>query len=331
LDLIKNKKSSLPIDTNGLLNVNTKAPEIVGIYKWLNTDRELKISDLKGKVVLIDFWTYTCINCIRTLPHITRWYEKYKDQGFIVIGVHTPEFEFEKDTKNVENAIKQYNIHYPVAQDNDYKTWNNYSNQYWPAKYLIDAKGNIKKFHFGEGAYEEMEMAIQLLLKQAGKNIKAKVDSMPDETPKIRLSPEAYLGSRRMQYYYPSGSLASGSKDFILSDVIPSNSFSLGGGWKIEDENAVTIKNSVLNYNFYANKVFLVLRPGVSKNSKVKVYLNGKLVDDSNAGADVKNGEIIIDSDRLYNLIDLKSKPGSHILKLEFEDSGIQVFAFTFG
>ncbi len=331
LDLIKNKKSSLPIDTNGLLNVNTKAPEIVGIYKWLNTDRELKISDLKGKVVLIDFWTYTCINCIRTLPHITRWYEKYKDQGFIVIGVHTPEFEFEKDTKNVENAIKQYNIHYSVAQDNDYKTWNNYSNQYWPAKYLIDAKGNIKKFHFGEGAYEEMEMAIQLLLKQAGKNIKAKVDSMPDETPKIRLSPEAYLGSRRMQYYYPSGSLASGSKDFILSDVIPSNSFSLGGGWKIEDENAVTIKNSVLNYNFYANKVFLVLRPGVSKNSKVKVYLDGKLVNNSSAGVDVKNGEATIDSDRLYSLIDLKSKPGSHMLKLEFKDSGIQVFAFTFG
>ncbi len=330
LDLIKNNKTSIIQDTSGLLNVNVKAPEIIGISNWLNS-KPLTLRELKGKVVLVDFWTYTCINCIRTLPHVTSWYEKYKDQGFVVLGIHTPEFEFEKDTKNVENAIKQYNIIYPVAQDNDFATWNNYSNQYWPAKYLIDSNGNIRKFHFGEGEYEEMEMAIQLLLRQAGKNVEENVEEMPDETPRVRLSPETYLGSKRMQYYYPSGNLPNGSREFALSENLSQNTFSLEGAWRIEDENAVAIKDSVLSYNFYANKVFLVLRPGEAKNSKIKVYLDGKLVSQENAGEDVKNGEITIDTDRLYNLIDLKGNTGTHILKLEFEDSGIEIFAFTFG
>ncbi len=331
LDLLKNNKSTLPTDTKGLLNVNIKAPEVVGINNWLNTEKEIKIADLKGKVVLVDFWTYTCINCIRTFPHVTSWYKKYQDQGFVVLGIHTPEFEFEKDTKNVENAIKQYKINYPVGQDNNYATWNNYSNRYWPAKYLIDANGNIRKFHFGEGEYEEMEMAIQLLLKEAGKSVEVKVDNMEDNTSSLRISPETYLGSKRMQYYYPSGSLGVGSKDFTLSPVISQNSFSLGGFWEIKEENAVTIKDSVLTYNFSANKVFLVLRPGDSKTSKVKVYLDGELVNNANSGSDVVKGELTIDTDRLYNLIDLKGKSGSHILRLDFEDTGIEVFAFTFG
>lgn len=331
LDLLKNNKKSIEKDSSGLLNVNIKAPEIVGINNWLNTEKEIKIADLKGKVVLVDFWTYTCINCIRTLPHVTSWYEKYKNQGFVVLGIHTPEFEFEKDTKNVENAIKQYKINYPVGQDNDFATWDNYSNRYWPAKYLIDANGNIRKFHFGEGEYEEMEMAIQLLLKEAGQSVEVEVDTMVDKPSSLRVSPETYLGSKRMQYYYPTGNLNVGSKDFTLSPVISQNSFSLGGFWEIEDENAVTIKDSVLTYNFSANKVFLVLRPGDSKASKVKVYLDGKLVNNANSGTDVTNGELTVDTDRLYNLIDLKGKAGSHLLKLEFEDNGIEVFAFTFG
>ncbi len=169
LDVLKGRKpSNVTTDARGLFNENKPAPEFVGITKWLNTDKPLTLKDLKGKVVLVDFWTYTCINCIRTLPHVTSWYDKYKDQGFVVIGVHTPEFQFEKETKNVENAIKQYKINYPVPQDNDFATWNAYDNQFWPAEYLIDAKGTIRRTHFGEGKYDEMEMAIQTLLKESG-------------------------------------------------------------------------------------------------------------------------------------------------------------------
>ena len=159
-----NKNIIMVTPSSSLPNLGP-APEFAGIEKWLNSDRPLTMRELRGKIVLIDFWTYTCINCIRTLPFVTRWYEKYKDKGFVVVGVHTPEFEFEKNTNNVLGAIKQYNITYPVAQDNDYKTWRAYDNHYWPAKYLIDVKGNIRYTHFGEGEYEETEMHIKTLLK----------------------------------------------------------------------------------------------------------------------------------------------------------------------
>lgn len=314
-----------------LFNSNSMAPELTGGTKWLNTKNPLELSDLKGKVVLVDFWTYTCINCIRTLPHVTDWYEKYKDKGFVVIGVHTPEFEFEKDSNNVQNAIKMFNIHYPVVLDNNYSIWNNYNNQYWPAEYLIDANGNIRRIEFGEGEYDKMEMAIQELLKEAGQKVSSKLQNMLDQTPKTQLSPETYLGSDRMQYYFPNGNTGNVVQNFTLSESIPQNSFSLGGSWTITPDNAQTGANATLNYSFFADKVYLVLNPGSSKNAKVKIFLDGKLVDSSNAGADVQNGIINIDSDRLYNLIDLKGKTGAHILKLEFETQGTEVFAFTFG
>ena len=157
LNKLKGNQSKESIDSSSLFNTNAPAPDFIGITKWLNTDKPLTIKSLKGKVILVDFWTYTCINCIRTLPYVTSWYEKYKDKGFVVVGVHTPEFQFEHETQNVLNAIKMYSIHYPVAQDNDYATWNNYSNQYWPAEYLIDVNGNVRRVHFGEGEYDKTE------------------------------------------------------------------------------------------------------------------------------------------------------------------------------
>ncbi len=162
---IGNKKSG----TKSSLPVYGVAPEFTGIMHWLNTDTPLTMKDLRGKVVLVDFWTYSCINCIRTLPFVTSWYEKYKDQGFVVVGVHTPEFEFEKKTTNVEGALKQYAIKYPVAQDNDFGTWRAYNNRYWPAHYLIDTEGNIREYHFGEGNYAETERAIQTLLQESNR------------------------------------------------------------------------------------------------------------------------------------------------------------------
>ncbi len=328
-DMKEKVKKEMPAVSSALPNLGN-APEFTGINKWLNTDKALSLKSLKGKVVLIDFWTYTCINCIRTLPFVTGWYEKYKDQGFVVVGVHTPEFEFEKKTENVLQAIEQYNIHYPVAQDNDYATWTAYSNQYWPAEYLIDAKGVIRKVHFGEGQYDEMEKAIQELLKEKGSQINQNLIEMPDQTPKAEYSPETYLGSSRMQYYYPSGTINNGKQILTLSKNIPQNSFSLGGEWIVNGDNSVSGQNAVLEYNFFAKKVFLVLRPGsANKIGEVKVFLDGKLVNVFTEGEDVKNGIVTVDKDRLYNLIQLKN-PQNHLLKLEFTP-GIEVFAFTFG
>ncbi len=333
LDKLRGKISlSNPLGP-GLFNADTPTPDFVGINQWLNTKKTLTMADLKGKVVLVDFWTYTCINCLRTLPHVTAWYDKYKNQGFVVIGMHTPEFAFEKETINVERAIKQFGIHYPVGQDNDYATWNNFSNQYWPAEYLIDANGRIRRTHFGEGEYDQTEMAIQQLLKESGKKISSPLEKIPDQTPTSQLSPETYLGAKRMQFYYPSGTTGMGQHTFTLSDPNP-NSFSLGGIWNIADETAVAHKGSLLNYRFFADKVFIIFRPAstqIIKDQKVKIFLDGKLIDKQSAGQDVKDGFVTIDTDRLYNIVDLHGKTGEHLLKLEFESDGVQAFTFTFG
>ncbi len=327
-------------DMGGLPNLG-RAPEFTGITKWLNPEQTLTMKDLKGKVVLVDFWTYTCINCIRTLPHVTGWYDKYgpggpfapqnKDSGFVVVGVHTPEFEFEKDTQNVLNAISQYKIHYPVAQDNNYATWNAYSNQYWPAEYLIDAKGNIRHTHFGEGEYDQTEKDIQSLLKEANKSVSPGTLNIPDQTPGGQMSPETYIGSSRDQYIYPDGQVQDGTKTFSLANNIPVNRFSLGGQWMIDKEEGISGQGAVLDYNFLANKVFLVIHPPEGQVAKVKVMLDGKEIDQTNAGDDVKDGVVTVDTPRLYNLINLQGKKGTHLLHLEFQTPGIQVFAFTFG
>ncbi len=321
----------------GVSNLNdqgVRAPEIVGIEHWLNLPADkasFSLKELRGKVILIDFWTYTCINCIRTLPHVTSWYERYKNQGFVVIGVHTPEFEFEKNTDNVAAALKQYGIRYPVAQDNSYATWNAYSNQYWPAEYLIDGKGIIRKTHFGEGNYDEMEASIVDLLKEAGKNVANSGEDLPDTTPIRSNSPETYLGAQRMEYLFPSGGINPGEHTFILERDIPQNTFSFGGDWDISQEYAVSSVKSVIEYNFDANNVNLVMTPGKNSYGRVKVLLDGKVLKASQAGSDVKDGVINVDRDRLFNIVDLHGKPGKHIIRLEFETPGIEAFAFTFG
>lgn len=325
LDRIGGRDSSMlggsfnPMNDEGdtIFNANSPAPELTGINNWLNSD-PLTLESLKGKVVLIDFWTYTCINCIRTLPHVTSWYEKYKDDGLVVIGVHTPEFEFEKDTKNVADALEKYNITYPVAQDNDYKTWRAFSNRYWPAKYLIDKNGTIRYYHFGEGKYDETERAIQLLLEETGRNVPQDFSTMPDESPTVRVSPETYLGSQRMEYLYPNGSTRNGEQAFTLSPNIPVSTFSLGGTWDVQNEYSKSIKDSVLQIRFYAKNVFLVMRPISTESGTVKVYVDGTL-----------EKTLTIESDALYDLVK-NPEYGEHVLRLEFSP-GIEVFAFTFG
>jgi len=327
LNELKGNGGSTRTNTNDdLFNENFKAPEFTEISNWIDSE-PLTMASLKGKVVLIDFWTYTCINCIRTMPYLTSWDEKYRDKGLIIVGVHTPEFEFEKKTSNVENAIKQYKIKYPVAQDNDFATWNAFNNQYWPAKYLIDANGIVRYSHFGEGDYDKTEEAIQRLLKEAGNSVNEKIG--PDKSSFNRnSSPETYLGSQRMLYLVPNGKAKKGTQQFTISPNIPKNKFTFGGTWNIDNEYSESLQNSILEYNFNAQKVFLVMRSTDGKPKKIKVLIDNK-DSGTNSGKDVVNGTVTVNSDRLYELITLP-KVENRKLRLEFEN-GIEVFAFTFG
>ncbi|HZZ98879.1 MAG TPA: cytochrome c biogenesis protein DipZ [Candidatus Saccharimonadia bacterium] len=306
------------------------APDFTGGGTWLNSP-PLTIAQLKGKVVLVDFWTYTCINCIRTLPFVTAWYDKYKDQGLVVIGVHTPEFEFEHDTNNVKNAIKQFNIHYPVVQDNDYRIWNAYTNQYWPAEYFIDAKGEIRKEHFGEGDYDANEKFIQQLLSEITNNVSSQTLNMPE--PKIQANtPETYLGYNRIDRF---GSNEEITKDadavYTIPTNLPTNSFAYEGKWNVGGDFAMPEQGSALNFMIDAKNVYLVMKPRVSGAvGRVKVFLDGSVVPTDAAGDDVKNGVVTVNADRLYTILKLGT-PGKHTLRLEFLDSNLDAFAFTFG
>lgn len=341
LDTLKEKKDmknkekevnklmpNIIIPQSGLPVLGT-APEFVGISRWLNSE-PLTMAQLKGKVVLVDFWTYTCINCIRTLPHVTGWYEKYKGKGFVVVGVHTPEFEFEKNTTNVANAIRQFGITYPVAQDNEYATWRAYDNHYWPAKYLVDAQGKVRWIHFGEGKYDEAEQAIQALLTEAGTEATGEMSQIKDQTPRVRLTPETYLGSLRMERFSSNEPRTEGLKDYTLPRYLTINYFAYGGKWDIQSDHSVTGKDAVLRFRYFANKVFLVMTPK-SKNGRVKVLLDGKGVEEEHQGKDVKNAYIIFDEPRLYELIDDQGAITDHELRLEFESEGTKIYAFTFG
>ncbi len=322
----RSDNSSYPSATLGNYG---KAPEIIPGGEWINSN-PLLISSLRGKVVLVDFWTYTCINCIRTLPYLKDWNEKYKDKGLVIIGVHSPEFEFEKNLNNLIKAISDYEITYPVVQDNDFSTWRAYSNQYWPAKYLIDKNGEIRYFHFGEGEYDATEKVIQNLLKDAGNEISAEINNDEKKVAFESLSPETYLGSERMLYLHPNGKASNGDQSFTLEKNVPKNKFTLGGKWNVSNEYSTSSSNSILEYNFNADRVFLVMRSSDEKPKKIKVYIDGKLITQSQSGVDIKNGIVTVNSDRLYDLVKL-NKTENHTLKLEFQNEGVEVFAFTFG
>jgi cytochrome c biogenesis protein CcdA/thiol-disulfide isomerase/thioredoxin len=311
------------------------APDFTGGNQWLNSESLSLAGNLKGKVVLVDFWTYSCINCIRTLPYLKQWYQTYKDQGFVIVGVHSPEFAFEKVTKNVQQAIKDFQITYPVVQDNDFAIWQAYQNQYWPAHYLIDAQGRIRYTTFGEGDYPETEAAIQALLVEAGQQPStASVSLTQTSAPTGRLSPETYLGSARMALFDPAGTLGNGTQSFNLKNPTQ-DTFSLGGTWTVTDENLISGPEAILSYRFQAQHVYLVLGSGTEgQTSQIKVWLDGQALSTSGArvgaGADVGNGVVTVTDHRLYELINLP-KNGSHVLKLEFLTPGTQAFAFTFG
>lgn len=339
LDAIKNQQSDLSLAGQvGELGKNMldkasllpkgQAPEFIGITNWLNSE-PLTMKKLRGKVVLIDFWTYTCINCIRTLPHVIAWDKQYRDKGLVVVGVHSPEFAFEKKTANVARALTERDIAYPVAQDNDFATWQAYQNQYWPAKYLIDKDGAVRYTHFGEGEYENTEKAIQTLLKETGTSVPSDTIEISDKTPKARNTPELYLGSRRMEYLYPGGGVSNATIPFKLPADTVADWFSFGGTWTFTDEYAISEKDSVLVLNFTAKDVYLVMMAD-TPNLKVRVQLDGKAVSGSIAGKDVEDGIVTVSKDDIHHLIHLLEQ-GNHVLRLEFLSPGVKLHAFTFG
>ncbi len=319
------------INNSRLFNVNTPAAGFDGGTDWLNPAKPVTLSSLKGKVVLVDFWTYTCINCIRTLPHVTSWYNKYHPYGFEVIGVHSPEFAFEQDKGNVLAAIARFNIKYPVVQDNSLSIWNAYNNQYWPAEYLIDANGNIRRADFGEGQYDEMEKAIQLLLTQSGAKVPATLTGVPNTTPTNQLTPETYFGSSRNQFGFPQPINSNGTFSLKSHRSVPANRFDFGGTWIITNEYAQASAGSTITESFSANHVYMILKPHApGASDRVLVSLDGKPLSGATAGADVKNGVITVDSDRLYDIYS-SSQYAQGVLGFTFQDAGTQAFTFTFG
>ncbi len=288
------------------------APALTGIDHWLNST-PLTIKGLRGKVVLIDFWTYSCINCIRTLPYLTRWYDTYKDRGLVIIGVHTPEFPFEKNTKNVADAIARFHIHYPVAQDNEYSTWNAYNNEYWPAEYLIDKNGDIVYEHFGEGHYDRTENAIRHLLGIA-------VDpNAQTSIPGNIGSPEMYFGTYRLRYLTPGQSPSAAARRYTFPRHLALNNFALEGVWRFAyDHITLAQPEGRIKLRFYAGKLYIVAR---SENTPVilKVIVDGR-----------KQPDVIVSRPELYTLFDSEAS-AEHTVEIEVMGTGFKAFTFTFG
>jgi thiol-disulfide isomerase/thioredoxin len=319
-----------------LLEDSGLAPDLTGINGWINTE-PLTQEDLKGKVVLIDFWTYSCINCIRTLPHLSKIYDKYKNNGFILLGVHSPEFDFEKKKENVLNAVKEYDLKYPIALDNEHDTWKAYENQYWPAHYLLDINGNIRYKQFGEGHYKELETAIQQALLEGNllslDKISVVTEPEPDAIFKNIGTPEIYLGYLRINNIGNTDQNVRPGEAFNFkgSDKIEENRFYLEGNWKIEPEfSETTGENSSLTIRYKASKLNLVLASLNEEALDIDITLDGKPLTLDNQGDDIESSSLKVTEPRLYNLVDTVGDYDWHTLKLS-APKGLQAFAFTFG
>ena len=290
------------------------APEFSEISTWLNTPEPVTLSALRGKVVLVDFWTYSCINCVRTLPYITKLYETYKDQGLVVIGVHTPEFAFEKDKNNVAKALTQYDITYPVALDIESVKWNNYDNQYWPAKYLVDQQGNIVYTHFGEGAYTETENAVRKLLGLS-------TNTTLSETPKINYpqTPEIYFGTNRLEYFAYSTKPSFNATEYVIPNRLSLNYFALSGTWQFSaDKTKLTKPSGTIKLHFQGKTVYMVAA-SPEKAQSVTVRADSG-----------ENATVQISEHTLYPLLQFPTA-GEHTIEISIPAAGFEVYTFTFG
>jgi cytochrome c biogenesis protein CcdA/thiol-disulfide isomerase/thioredoxin len=292
------------------------APEFQAIEGWINSE-PLTMQELRGKVVVIDFWTYSCINCLRTLPHVTAWYENYRDEGLVIVGVHTPEFAFERESDNVRRAVRDHGITYPVALDPDYGTWQAWLNRYWPAKYFVDRRGHVRYAHFGEGDYEESEQVIRRLLAEGsgGKLVSAEIE---DETPAGPQTPESYLGYERIERFYGSRIEPNREAEYTIPGFVPLHGLAYGGRWTVEDERILAGEDARLRLHFTGSDVFLVLGTA-GEHESVDVTLDGERV-----------GTATVTQDDLYTLARIPGDKRDHVLDLRFSP-GTEAYAFTFG
>jgi cytochrome c biogenesis protein CcdA/thiol-disulfide isomerase/thioredoxin len=323
---------------NGVLGDYGAAPAFLTQGSWLNTEglspaagqmaqgasMPLTLEALRGKVVVVDFWTYSCINCVRTIPYLRAWYDTYRDKGLVIVGVHTPEFEFEKKTANVVRAARELGVTWPVVQDNDYVQWNAYANQYWPAHYFIDAKGRVRYFHFGEGEYDVSERVIQSLLREAG----AKVGGMVSRpAPQLESqTAETYLGYDRGQGFVSAvNPMADTPVQYRPARAPGNGEWNLTGTWTIAPQYVVPESTGTLSLGFNAKNVFLVVEPQTPGGS-ISVFVDDVRGTDT---TDVRKGELAPGESRMYQLVGLSS-PGPHTLRLEVKGK-LRLFAFTFG
>jgi cytochrome c biogenesis protein CcdA/thiol-disulfide isomerase/thioredoxin len=312
------------------LPVYGKAPEFTDTERWFNTPggKPLTLRQLRGKVVLVDFWTYSCVNCIRTLPYLNAWYKRYHRDGFVIVGVHTPEFPFEREAGNVAAAIKREGIHYPVVQDNEEGTWNAYGNLYWPSEYFLDTNGDVRFADAGEGEYGKKEDVIRELLAEAGdKPGRARADAHGIAPSDARLTPETYLGPYRAERN-ANPELNEGLSRFTQPPSLAANEWALGGRWQVERQSITARGGSTLKLSFEARRVYLVLgAPGGAR--EMKVFLDGKPIAAADAGEDVHGGAVTVKAQRLYQLVELP-RVERHVLELR-PQAGIMGYAFTFG
>ncbi len=323
---------------NGTLGDYGAAPDFLTAGPWFNTEglspgagqsaqgttMPLTLGSLRGKVVVVDFWTYSCVNCVRTLPYLRAWYDAYRDKGLVIVGVHTPEFEFEKNTANVARAVHDLGVTWPVAQDNDYVQWMAYANQYWPAHYFIDARGRVRYFHFGEGEYDVSEKVIQQLLREAGARVGGIV-SKPGPALDAQ-TPETYLGYDRGRGFASAvAPVADREVDYRPARTPGNGEWNLGGPWTITPQYVVPTGAGTLQLGFDSKNVFLVVEPE-ARGGSMKVFVDDRPVSDT---ADVKNGLLLPSQSRMYQLVGLGS-PGPHVLRLEVKGR-LRLFAFTFG
>ena len=315
-------------------------PPLTGATGWLNSTA-LTTEGLRGKVVVVDFWAYSCINCLRTMPYVNAWYRHYKDAGLVVLGVHSPEFAFEKDAENVRAAVKKFDIQYPVALDNEMRIWKAFNNKFWPAHYFVDANGQIREHHFGEGKYARSERVIRRLLTEAGaKNLPEPLDdaagegvAAPADTANVA-SPETYVGYARAANFVSPGAFARDSrKTYTIPDSLTLNQWALGGTWQVAKEHARSTQSAGrIAFRFKARDLHLVLGTAAAdKPVRFRVTLGGA-PPNKDAGMDVDaNGNGIVRDHRLYQLIRQKGPVTEQEFVIEFLDPGVDAYSFTFG
>jgi cytochrome c biogenesis protein CcdA/thiol-disulfide isomerase/thioredoxin len=293
-----------------------RAPELTAIQEWINSP-PLTIAGLRGNVVLLDFWTYSCINCLRTLPHIRAWHDEYRDDGLVIVGVHTPEFAFEREPDNVRRAVRDHQISYPVALDNEYGTWQAFQNRYWPAKYFIDRRGRLRYVHFGEGDYDESERVIRELLAE---NVSGPLvsDEIEDATPSGEQTPETYLGYQRLDRFVGSRLVPDKEAEYSIPAFLPLHGVAYGGRWTVEGERIVAGRDARLRLSFHGRNVFLVLGTD-GEAETVEVTLDEQPV-----------ATVPVTQDDLYTLARIPGDKRDHVLDLSFSP-GTEAYAFTFG